>query len=545
MPIRGSLREVSLPDVLQLLALGQKSGCLAVTDRSNFGYIYFDRGSISYASIVNRRDRLGDLLVKNGLVEPEMLASAVDAQGSRTAKRLGEILIERGAITPEQLERYIRVQIEEAVYFLFTWTQGTFSFEPDQMPEEGAMLVSIHPENLLLEGARRVDEWSLIEKKIPSLDLIFALAPSLADLPAEELTEEQRKVIPLLDGRRSVREVVEESGLVEFDVGKALFGLVQAGFAHPQGRKAPPTPAEAGAKRIQEHRNLAIAFYKTGMLREAMAELERLLELAPDDLSAHFYTALIELRAERPMSAIRRLRELVERGGRWGAAFHNLALALEQLGRMDDALLALDRAQALLGDHPQLLLSRGVLLCKAGRVDAAIHAFAAYRDRVGDGDRPPAAYFAFAILAHAAGGQLEEARRQAEEGVQLYPHVAPVLLHAGAVRERASDWEEAELLYRRAAEEAPALPQARKSLGDALYRRAAYPDAAEQYEQAIALAPDDGDDAYFKLGNIRYKQGAREEAVRLWRRALELNPDNGIARTNLELVERSLADATG
>ena len=66
MAIKGSLKEASLPDVLQLLSMGKKSGCLSVTHRQNFGYIYFDKGRICYASIVNRRDRLGDILVKNG-----------------------------------------------------------------------------------------------------------------------------------------------------------------------------------------------------------------------------------------------------------------------------------------------------------------------------------------------------------------------------------------------------------------------------------------------------------------------------------------------
>ena len=62
MAIRGSLREASLPDVLQLLALGKKTGCLSISHKSNFGSIYFTHGKICYASIVNRRDRLGGLL---------------------------------------------------------------------------------------------------------------------------------------------------------------------------------------------------------------------------------------------------------------------------------------------------------------------------------------------------------------------------------------------------------------------------------------------------------------------------------------------------
>ena len=135
MAIKGNLKEASLPDVLQLLSMGQKTGCLSLSDRSNFGYIFFDRGRITYASIVNRRDRLGDLLVKNGLIQPKELAGAIEDQGRDPSSRLGEILIRRGAITRDQLEQYIRIQIEEAVYFLFTWTQGSFYFEAEQRPD--------------------------------------------------------------------------------------------------------------------------------------------------------------------------------------------------------------------------------------------------------------------------------------------------------------------------------------------------------------------------------------------------------------------------
>ena len=95
MAIKGSLNEASLPDVLQLLAMGKKSGCLSVTHRQNFGYIYFDKGRICYASIVNRRDRLGDILVKNGLITQAQLDQCVAVQNRQRDKRLGEILVER------------------------------------------------------------------------------------------------------------------------------------------------------------------------------------------------------------------------------------------------------------------------------------------------------------------------------------------------------------------------------------------------------------------------------------------------------------------
>jgi hypothetical protein len=135
MAIKGSLKEASLPDVLQLLALGQKTGCLSIADRANFGYIYFEKGRICYASIVNRRDRLGDILVKHGKIAKEQLDAAVHKQTRDRSKKIGEILVSQQVLSQEDLERYMRVQIEESVYYLFTWTQGTFNFEADVRPE--------------------------------------------------------------------------------------------------------------------------------------------------------------------------------------------------------------------------------------------------------------------------------------------------------------------------------------------------------------------------------------------------------------------------
>src|SRR2546423_13939127 len=93
MAIKGSLKEASLPDVLQLLAVGQKTGCLSIADRSDFGYIYFDRGRISYASIVNRRDRLGDILVKHDKIRQERLGAAIHRQAKERVEKLGEVLV--------------------------------------------------------------------------------------------------------------------------------------------------------------------------------------------------------------------------------------------------------------------------------------------------------------------------------------------------------------------------------------------------------------------------------------------------------------------
>lgn len=360
MAIRGSLREASFPDVLQLLAMGKKTGCLSVTNRQQFGTVYFDRGRICQASIVNRRDRLGDILVKHGLVTPAALDAAIAEQSRQPDQRLGDLLVAAGNLRREQLNEYLRHQIEEAVYFLFTWSQGTFTFEPDVRPDQRDHTVSISPESLLLEGARRVDEWSLIEKKVPSFDLIFALDRDHLAESSVEVTAEQETIILLIDGRRDVTAIVEESGLDEFEVGKAIFGLATAGFLHRLGRSQPREAVGAEAK-TAEHRNLGVAFYRTGMLEEAAREFRRVLELRPGEVSAEFHLGLIALREGRLEDAIRAFRMCATRPGGVSSAYVNLAYALERAGRLDEARTALVDAALVRPDDPAVRLAQAVL----------------------------------------------------------------------------------------------------------------------------------------------------------------------------------------
>jgi tetratricopeptide (TPR) repeat protein len=535
MAIKGSLKEASLPDVLQLLALGQKTGCLSIADRNNFGYIYFDRGRISYASIVNRRDRLGDILVKAGKLRMEQLEAAIARQERERDRRLGQILIAEGMISRADLERYMRLQIEEAVYFLFTWAQGTFNFESDVRPDHEEFLVSINPESLLLEGARRVDEWSLIEKKIPSFDLIFSVETDRLQASEVELTPEQAQIFPLIDGKRDVTSLTEDSGLVEFDVGKALYGLISAGFAHRVGRSQAPKVQEVNESRIQEHRNLGIAFYKTGMLDEAAREFRRVSDLRSNDGSAHFYLGLVALRQARWRDAEASLLQAAELLGARPGVLHNLALAHEQLGTLDRADSAYGDAASRARHDPRILtgwgiaaLQRGDFQVAEGRLDRA---------REVSGDQPmPALWYWGRALAAAGQDAFEQAEALLQEGLERHPRHPILVNNLAVLAELAGDAPRAEELLRTALADEPAVPQLSKNLGDLLYRSGRYDDAASAYARAVRLQPDLGDDVYFKLGNIAYRRGDREQAASYWKQALGLNPSHELARTNLDTL---------
>jgi len=537
MAIKGSLREASLPDVLQLLAMGKKTGCLSVTHRNNFGYIYFDKGRISYASIVNRRDRIGDMLVKAETITPEQLQQAIAAQGKHRDKRIGDLLIELGFITREELHGHVRVQIEEAVYLLFTWNEGTFNFEADVHPERQDILVSISPESLLLEGARRVDEWSLIEKKIPSFDMVVDADWRKLASTDLELTAEQQLVLQHIDGRRDITGIVEASGLVEFEVGKALFGLLTAGLVHRVGRKSRVDLQAIPEGKGDEHRNLGAAFYKSGMLDDALREFGHVLEINKDDATARFYIGLCLLRQGKWNEAIEAYQEAAARPGARVATFHNLAVALERVGRYEEALSALhDATKRGAQKDARIQTSIGIVSLMMGDVTAADEALTAAKAFFKD--KPSAAWYHYASLAAALLGDLGRALEIIQEGLTHHARVAALHNNLAALLERRGSYDEALLAAEHGLADDPAMPQLHKNIGDLYYRARRYDEALDAYERAVKSEPNLGDDVYVKLGNIRLQRKEPAEAERHWRRALELDPANSAARKNLETVAR-------
>ena len=535
MAIKGSLKEASLPDVLQLLSLGRKTGCLAVADRHNFGYIYFESGKICYASIVNRRDRLGDILVKNNRISAAQLQQAVDLQTEKRETKLGQILVEINAISREELEEYMRLQIEEAVYFLFTWNSGTFNFEAGVRPEREDFLVQINPESLLLEGARRVDEWSLIEKKIPARDIIFALDRDHLAQSEVQLSPSQERLLPLLDGSRDVEQVFEDSGLIEFEAGKALYGLITAGFAHRVGSSVAAPPPQATEGRIDEHRNLGIAFYKTGMLDEAMREFRRVFELKPREPSAAFYLGLIALKQARWPEAVASLRQAAEIGGSRPPVLHNLGFALEQMGRLDEAEAAYADAVSRARDDARYMLSWGIAALKRGDPSVAVARLARARELWGDRPPPPTWYWAVSLAA-AGADDLGGAVKTAQEGVAAHPGSAVLRNNLAVMLELSGDLAGAEVMARSAFSEEPTYSQISKNLGDLMYRAGRYDEALDAYERAAKLNPDLGDDLYFKMGNIAFRRRDQDRARACWQRATALNPGHQLARTNLDTL---------
>ncbi len=538
MAIRGNLHEASLADVLQLLALGQKTGCLSVAREGSFGTIHFDGGRIVFASLVNRRDQLGDRLVRHGAIAADALARFVAAHAPPDERMLAVGLLDQGLVDFDVLEAICRVHIEEAVYFLLGWTNGTFTFETAPRADEGDILVSMSADSLLLEGARRVDEWTVVAKRIPSLDLIFELDSSRLALREVPLSAMQEQLLPLLDGTHDVNAVIERSGLGEFDVGKAIFGLLTAGYAHRVGRSAArrqPSPES----RVAEHRNLGVAFYRTGLFVEAQREFRRVLELRDADAAARFYLGLVHLRQGEWDAAVEVLQRATQEPDAAAAVHHNLAYALERLGRLDEAAAMLAEAErrGTAGD-PRTSLSLASVSLQRGDLAGAVSQLATARARWGS-RQPSAAWYHVAGLAAALSGDLLSAIHTMDEGVALHPRAAVLHNNLAVLHERAGNYELAARTLEHALLEEANNAHLHKNLGDYLYRAQRYDEAFEALTRVVRLEPQHGADVHLKLGNVLYRRGQLPEAKLSWERAQAIDPGNAIVRANLDALGRA------
>ena len=229
MAIEGPLLELGIHDVFQLLDLSRKTGTLAVTSelRDNEGTVHFQNGKVVSAAIKSNPHRIGDLLMRAGRVTAAQVEKASEAQKSRTdGKRLGEILLEMGAITQKELERQVRIQIEAVIFELLSWREGFFRFE--EGPPQGAPMVQIGTEALLMEGARRIDEWSRISDRVPSLAAVPVLTTLSGDsqAPMLDLLPSEWEVLTMIDGVIDLRQIATNLARSEFDIAKVVYGLV-------------------------------------------------------------------------------------------------------------------------------------------------------------------------------------------------------------------------------------------------------------------------------------------------------------------------------
>jgi hypothetical protein len=220
---------MTLPDLLQWASRGQKTGTLALSNEGLTKRIFLRDGIIVGSSSNDPRDYLGQVLLSEGLISERQLKEAMDLQ-ARTRVMLGRILVQWKAVTEERVAAVLRHKAEETIYSLFLWTDAGFEFFDDELPPGDQVLISVQVEEVLLEGVRRYDTAHKIRELLPHNNLVLSRTgrPLAADIAVKPFA---KKLYDLIDGRRSVADIILEAHSAEFNVCQVLYVFVQRGNA--------------------------------------------------------------------------------------------------------------------------------------------------------------------------------------------------------------------------------------------------------------------------------------------------------------------------
>ncbi|HEX3578853.1 MAG TPA: DUF4388 domain-containing protein [Thermoanaerobaculia bacterium] len=257
MALEGTLKDFSLADIFQLIGLQRKTGVLTLRAKDDTVTVTFLDGKVVGADSLNHRleNRLGHVLIRSELLTQDQLNRALEIQ-KETLQRLGFILVHYGIITVDALKQALQLQILQIVFRLFRWKDGDYHFSQETTIEyDRDYVVPVSAESILMEGARMIDEWPIIEKRIRSYDMVFRKKltdQEIVVVGAEEADEiefdasdstlarrrgqiisdkirisrEEKVIYDIVDGTMSVRDVMEMSKFSEFDTAKGLYELL-------------------------------------------------------------------------------------------------------------------------------------------------------------------------------------------------------------------------------------------------------------------------------------------------------------------------------
>ena len=223
--ITGNLRTMVLSELLQWLSLGLKTGTLRVQGHGIEKRIYFQDGRIASTSSTDQREYLGHFLVSHGYITEEELRTAMQVQ-EESSILIGKILVMINAISETDLLRVMRRKAEESIYDIFLWKEGEFEFLDNVLPDQQMILLSLEITGIIMEGLRRCDEWNRIREALPSL----VVAPRVVQpIVFEELSDQEKLILPYLDGERTIDEIALQTHNSEFVVARMVFEGLRAG----------------------------------------------------------------------------------------------------------------------------------------------------------------------------------------------------------------------------------------------------------------------------------------------------------------------------
>lgn len=227
-PVRGTVAASGLPQVLRPLVRQHKTGVLRCTRDRFVKTVYISEGRLIFATSTDPDDRLGEMLMRKGLISYRALEDSVRAL--QAGKRQGTILVESGAIRSRDLVQGVAEQVQEIVHGLIQWDAGQYEFVEGELPSKEVIVLRMSTGDLLMEGIRRVQRWSRIRAGAGPLDQKYALGTdSSAIVGSLSLQRDELNIVASLDGVVPLEEICAASRQSDYLVCRGVWALWAAG----------------------------------------------------------------------------------------------------------------------------------------------------------------------------------------------------------------------------------------------------------------------------------------------------------------------------
>lgn len=238
----GSLAEHDVPDLVQDVHERRWTGALTLTCAGVGKSVHVHEGRLVFASSTSPDERLGELLLRRGKITLRQLADA--GRGVAPGKRLGTILVERGLLSPKGLVKAVTDQTQEIIYGAFLWTEGRYRMQEEGASSEAITLKISTPE-MILEGIRRIEAWSRIDRGVGGLEAKYERSGRYEEaLRGLVLPPDKSAILTALDGTRTVDEICGGSALSSFEVCRTLWAYRVIGVVRRVDTPAPRPEAE-------------------------------------------------------------------------------------------------------------------------------------------------------------------------------------------------------------------------------------------------------------------------------------------------------------
>ena len=289
MSIRGTLKTMSVADLLQFLAAGRKTGTLKIGRGTIIKQIFLEDGLIVGSSSNDPKERLGQVLLHYGKIAEFDLQVGLEIQ-RRSGRKLGTILSSRGLVSQDDIMEVLRTRTLEIIYDLFIWEEADFEFADNEPLPDDLIRIQVNATSVTMDGIYRIDEWARYRNVIKSDRTVFELNEGWTK--SADDSAETRAVLFHVDKGMTTAEICYNLHTSLFHASALLFDLVNKGVIKVAGEAPPPAEEPGGLsapslpETVPELLSLARAEL-TESPENALAAIHQALNQEPNNVEAH------------------------------------------------------------------------------------------------------------------------------------------------------------------------------------------------------------------------------------------------------------------